>query len=44
VQADIFDHLLSILPEFELAVYQSPSGADLRNTQTNPAPFLEGRA
>jgi miniconductance mechanosensitive channel len=44
VQADIFDHLLSILPEFELAVYQSPSGADLRNTQTNTAPFLEGNA
>jgi miniconductance mechanosensitive channel len=30
IQADIFDHLIAILPEFGLAVYQSPSGADLR--------------
>jgi len=30
VQADVFDHLLAILPEFGLAVYQGPSGADLR--------------
>ena len=29
IQADIFDHFLSILPEFELSAYQSPSGADL---------------
>jgi miniconductance mechanosensitive channel len=30
IQADIFDHLMAILPEFALAVYQSPSGADFR--------------
>jgi miniconductance mechanosensitive channel len=30
IQADIFDHLMAILPEFDLAVYQSPSGADFR--------------
>ena len=29
VQSDIFDHLLAILPEFGLRVYQKPSGADL---------------
>lgn len=29
IQADIFDHLLSVLPEFKLSAYQSPSGADL---------------
>ena len=29
-QADIFDHLLAILPEFGLRVFQQPSGADLR--------------
>lgn len=29
IQADIFDHLLSILPEFKLSAFQSPSGADL---------------
>jgi len=30
IQADIFDHLLSVAPEFELRVFQSPSGADLQ--------------
>jgi miniconductance mechanosensitive channel len=29
IQGDIFDHLLSVLPEFDLSPYQSPSGADL---------------
>lgn len=30
IQADIFDHLLAVLPEFGLRLFQSPSGADLR--------------
>lgn len=30
VQADVFDHLLAIVPEFDLRVFQSPSGADLQ--------------
>ncbi|WP_303010776.1 mechanosensitive ion channel family protein [uncultured Bacteroides sp.] len=30
VQADVFDHLLAIIPEFDLRVFQNPSGADLR--------------
>jgi len=29
IQADIFDHLIAILPEFGLKVFQKPSGADL---------------
>ncbi|PTN08121.1 mechanosensitive ion channel family protein [Mangrovibacterium marinum] len=29
IQADIFDHVLAILPEFDLRVYQSPSGYDI---------------
>jgi miniconductance mechanosensitive channel len=29
VQADIFDHLLAIAGEFDLRVYQYPSGTDL---------------
>ena len=29
-QGDIFDHLLAILPEFGLRLYQHPSGSDLR--------------
>lgn len=30
IQADIFDHLYAILPEFGLRVFQEPSGADMR--------------
>ncbi len=29
VQADIFDHLLAVIPEFDLRVFQQPSGAEL---------------
>ncbi|KFN49566.1 mechanosensitive ion channel family protein [Arenimonas composti] len=29
IQADVFDHLLAILPEFGLRAYQAPSGADV---------------
>jgi miniconductance mechanosensitive channel len=28
IQADIFDHILAIVPEFGLSVYQRPSGGD----------------
>ena len=28
IQADIFDHLLAIIPEFGLKVFQSPTGKD----------------
>lgn len=31
IQSDIFDHLLAAIPEFELQVFQNPSGADFRN-------------
>jgi miniconductance mechanosensitive channel len=30
LQSDIFDHLLAIVPEFELQVFQNPSGLDVR--------------
>ena len=29
IQADIFDHLLGVVPEFDLRVFQSPSGRDV---------------
>ncbi len=29
IQADIFDHLIAILPEFGLQLYQQPSGLDV---------------
>ncbi len=31
IQADIFDHILAVIPEFELSVYQNPSGEDFRS-------------
>ena len=30
-QADIFDHLLSVIGEFDLHIFQNPSGRDLKN-------------
>ena len=32
LQADIFDHILAMAPEFGLSVYQSPSGRDVQDT------------
>ena len=29
IQADIFDHILAVIPEFELRVFQKPSSHDL---------------
>jgi len=34
IQADIFDHILAVLPEFDLRVFQNPSGRDF-NKLTN---------
>lgn len=48
-QGDIFDHLLAILPEFGLSLYQQPTGADLRGGLTalqaaaTPPAFSTGR-
>ncbi|MBS7689757.1 mechanosensitive ion channel [Pseudomonas lalucatii] len=36
IQADILDHLLAILPEFGLRVFQHPSGADMRALGLQP--------
>jgi miniconductance mechanosensitive channel len=30
IQADIFDHILAVVPEFDLRVYQNPTGGDFR--------------
>jgi len=41
IQSDIFDHILAIVPEFDLKVFQNPAGSDFkefsgkRNTPTN---------
>ncbi len=31
IQSDIFDHFLAIVPEFDLRVFQNPSGQDFRS-------------
>jgi len=33
IQADIFDHLFAIAPEFELNVFQEPTGHDFKGIQ-----------
>ncbi len=30
IQADIFDHILAVLPQFGLRIFQNPTGADFR--------------
>jgi miniconductance mechanosensitive channel len=35
IQADIFDHLLAVIPEFGLRVYQQPAGSDFRSLAAN---------
>lgn len=34
IQADIFDHLLAVIPQFKLKVFQKPSGKDLDGLKT----------
>ncbi|UQZ32644.1 mechanosensitive ion channel protein MscS [Paenibacillus sp. PK3_47] len=31
IQSDIFDHILSVAPEFGLRIFQNPSGSDMQN-------------
>jgi miniconductance mechanosensitive channel len=35
IQADIFDHLLAVIPEFGLRVFQNPTGMDFRQIASN---------
>jgi miniconductance mechanosensitive channel len=35
IQADIFDHILAILPEFDLHVFQNPTGNDFQRLLEN---------
>ena len=37
IQSDVFDHVLAVIPEFGLRVFQNPSGADVVSLRT-PAP------
>ncbi len=44
IQGDIFDYLLSVLPEFGLSLYQQPSGADMRMGLAGREPAQGGLA
>lgn len=35
IQADIFDHILAIIPEFDLSVFQNPTGEDWKRLVNN---------
>ena len=35
IQSDIFDHLLAVIPEFGLKIFQSPTGNDFGNLTTS---------
>ena len=35
IQADIFDHILAVIPEFELKVFQNPTGSDFTRLIAN---------
>lgn len=35
IQSDIFDHILSVLNEFDLAIFQNPTGLDLQSITKN---------
>ncbi|MBT7597584.1 MAG: mechanosensitive ion channel [Gemmatimonadetes bacterium] len=36
IQADIFDHLLAVVPMFELRIFQEPTGADFTALRESP--------
>jgi len=40
VQADIFDHIFAVAPEFGLRVFQNPTGSDFRAFQNQPGADL----
>jgi miniconductance mechanosensitive channel len=37
IQADIFSHLVTVVPQFDLRVFQEPSGADFREMEVTQA-------
>lgn len=41
IQADIFDHILAIVPKFDLKIFQSPTGNDFANLKSESAEHAE---
>lgn len=45
IQSDVFDHVLAVIPEFDLKVFQNPSGSDLESLrQPPPVPIKKSLA
>jgi len=44
IQAEVFEHLLAVIPEFGLRVFQSPTGADIAALRAGTAPETRGGA
>jgi miniconductance mechanosensitive channel len=36
IQSDIFDHVLAVIPEFDLKLFQNPTGADFKQLAKSP--------
>jgi len=36
IQSDIFDHILAVIPMFDLRVFQNPTGHDFHSIAGNP--------
>ena len=34
IQSDVFDHVLAVIPEFDLRVFQNPSGSDVQELKS----------
>ena len=41
IQADIFDHIFAVIPEFELNAFQSPTGSDVQSLQIQNSSKIE---
>lgn len=35
IQSDVFDHILAVVPEFDLKIYQNPTGSDIGRIQVH---------
>lgn len=40
IQSDVFDHVLAVIPEFDLRVFQNPSGSDIESLRNPLSGFL----
>jgi miniconductance mechanosensitive channel len=38
LQSDLFDHILAVVPLFDLRIFQTPTGADLRSLEAGASP------